>query len=121
MRLDKWLWAARFFKARSLATGAVEGGKVKLNGVSVKPARDVKPGDRLHIQIGPVAWEIQVLGLNDQRRPAPEAQLLYAETPENRARREAAQALRKLAPAPVGDHNARPTKRDRRAIDRLRR
>lgn len=75
MRLDKWLWAARFFKTRSLATDAVDGGKVKLNGAGAKPAKDVKAGDRLHIRAGDQDWEVVVQGVNDQRRPAAEAQL----------------------------------------------
>ncbi|MGC1519384.1 MAG: RNA-binding S4 domain-containing protein [Azonexus sp.] len=80
MRLDKWLWAARFFKTRSLASDAVDGGKVKLNGAATKPAKDVKLGDRLQIRAGEQDWEIVVQGLNEQRQPASEAQLLYQET-----------------------------------------
>ena len=90
LRIDKWLWCARFFKTRSLATQAIHGGHVKLNGYTVKPARDLRVGDLLDIAIGDVKWTVAVCGLNDQRRPASEAQLLYAETPESSARREAA-------------------------------
>lgn len=120
MRLDKWLWAARFYKTRSLATAAVDGGKVKLNGAAVKPAKEVKPGDRIHLRAGEQDWELVVKGLNEQRRPASEAQLLYAETAESAARRAQAAELRKLAPSTVTDHKGRPTKRDRRQIVRFR-
>ena len=120
MRLDKWLWAARFFKTRSLATDAVEGGKIKLNGLATKPAREVKPGDRLHIRAGEQDWEIIVLALNEQRRPAPEARALYEETPESIEQRSKTAELRKLAPTPTPDQKGRPTKRDRRALTRFR-
>ena len=120
MRLDKWLWAARFFKTRSLASDAVDGGKVKLNGVATKPAKEVKVGDRLQIRAGDQGWEVVVQGLNEQRRPAPEAQLLYQETPDSLRQRAQAAELRKLAPAPAPDHKGRPTKRDRRELNRLR-
>jgi ribosome-associated heat shock protein Hsp15 len=120
MRLDKWLWAARFFKTRSLANDALDGGKVKLNGTSAKPSKDVKPGDTLHIHAGEQDWEVMVRGLNEQRRPAPEAQQLYEETPASRQQRERAAELRKLAPAPGGDFKGRPTKRARREMERFR-
>ena len=120
MRLDKWLWAARFFKTRSLASDAVDGGKVKLNGVSAKPAKDVKVGDRLHIRAGEQDWEVVVQGLNEQRRPAPEAQLLYQETPDSVQQRIQAAELRKLAPTPAPEQKGRPTKRDRRLLSRFR-
>ena len=120
VRLDKWLWAARFYKTRSIATDAVDGGKVKVNGAAAKPAKEVKPGDRLQIRAGEQDWEIVVKGLNEQRRPAPEAQLLYEETPESQERRAQAAELRRLAPAPDGDHKGRPTKRDRRQLVRFR-
>jgi ribosome-associated heat shock protein Hsp15 len=120
VRLDKWLWAARFFKTRSIATAAVEGGKVKQNGATVKPAREVKPGDRLELRIGEERWEVVVQGLNEQRRPAPEARLLYQETEESSRSRAQAAELRRLAPTPDPDHKGRPTKRDRRQIIRFR-
>lgn len=120
MRLDKWLWAARFFKTRSLATDAVDGGKVKLNGAAVKPAKEVKVGDRLQIRAGEQDWEIVVQGVNEQRRPASEAQLLYLETPESVRRRARVAELRQLLPSPVPDQKGRPTKRDRRALSRFR-
>jgi ribosome-associated heat shock protein Hsp15 len=116
MRLDKWLWAARFFKTRSLASDAVAGGKVKLAGAAVKPARELKVGDRLEIRAGDQRWEVDVLGLCEQRRPAVEARLLYCETPESVAERERQAELRRIAPTPLADHKGRPTKRDRRRL-----
>lgn len=118
-RLDKWLWAARFFKTRSLATAAVDAGKVRLAGQPVKPAREVKAGDELDIAIGDQRWTVVVLGLNEQRRPAPEARLLYAETADSLARRSAQVELKKLAPAPGADLRGRPTKRAGRMIRRF--
>ncbi len=118
-RLDKWLWAARFFKHRSAATEAVEGGKVKLNGAAVKPARDVKPGDRLEITIGADCRSVIVRALADKRGPASVAQTLYEETADSLARRAAASELRRLAAAPGADLHGRPTKRDRRRIQRF--
>ncbi len=120
IRLDKWLWAARFFKTRSLATDAVSGGKVKLNGAPTKPARDVKPGDRLDIANSETRWTVTVLALSDKRGPASEARLLYEETPESIAAREAEQMRRKFTQEPAADLHGRPTKRDRRQIDRYR-
>ncbi|GAB2182197.1 RNA-binding S4 domain-containing protein [Denitratisoma sp. agr-D3] len=120
MRLDKWLWAARFFKTRSMAADAVDGGKVKLGGVHVKPAKEVRVGDRLHIRAGEQDYEVMVLALNEQRRPAPEARLMYEESEESVERRRQAAELRALAPAPGADSKGRPTKRDRRLLSRLR-
>ncbi len=119
MRLDKWLWAARFYKTRSLAAQAIEGGHVKLDGQAVKPARDVRPGDRLEIAIGALAWTVVVRALNAQRRPAPEARLLYEETPESAAARAARMEERRLAPPPGSDLRGRPTKKARRQIRRF--
>lgn len=119
MRLDKWLWAARFYKTRSIAAEAVNGGKVKMNGAPAKPAKEVKSGDRLQIRAGEQDWDIVVMGLNEQRRPAPEARLLYQETPESQQRRLEAAELRKLAPMPGSDQKGRPTKRDRRQLKRF--
>ena len=119
VRVDKWLWAARFFKTRSLASDAVDGGKVKLNGASIKPAKEVKIGDCLRIRSGDEERELIVRGLNEQRRPASEAQRLYEETADSLRRRAQAAELRKLSPVPAPDHKGRPTKRDRRQIDRL--
>lgn len=120
MRLDKWLWAARFFKTRSLATDAVDGGKVKLNGAAAKPARGIKVGDRLELHIGDEDWEVIVQGENEQRRPAPEARLLYQETEASIRKRAQAAELRRLAPTPVPQQKGRPTKRDRRQMVRFR-
>ena len=116
LRIDKWLWAARFFKTRSLATEAIHAGHIKLNGNTVKPARELRLGDTLDLAIGDEKWTVEVLGLNDQRRPASEAQQLYAETPESHDRRAAAKEARRLAPAPGSDLRGRPTKKDRRQI-----
>lgn len=119
LRLDKWLWAARFFKTRALAQDAVEGNKVKLNGQTVKASREVKAGDRLDIGTGQERWEVTVLAVNGQRRPAPEARLLYEESAESVARRATEQEQRALAPSPGQDTRGRPTKRDRRRLDRF--
>lgn len=119
VRVDKWLWVARFFKTRSLAAQAVEGGRVQLNGQRVKPAREVKPGDALVIHIGALEWVIEVRKLSSRRGPAPEAQTLYAESDVSRQRRFEAVAARKLASAPVRSEKGRPTKRDRRQLRRF--
>lgn len=119
MRLDKWLWAARFFRTRSLATDAVEGGKVKVNGSAAKPAKDLKAGDRLRIRAGDADWEVVVKGLSEQRRPATEARLLYQRTPESQQQRTRAAELHQLDPTPAADQKGRPTKRDRRQWLRL--
>lgn len=120
MRIDKWLWAARFYKTRGLAAEAVKGGKVKINGVSAKPARELKLGDHLRIHAGDQEWEVAVAGFNEQRRPAVEAQLLYQETPASTELRARQAELRKLAPTPQPDQKGRPTKRDRRQLVRVR-
>lgn len=119
MRLDKWLWAARFFKTRSLATQAIEHGRVKLNGERVKPARDVRPSDRLDLHIGDLDWTVTVRALAMQRGPAPVAQALYEEDAESVARRQARVSERKLAASPAAELKGRPTKRDRRQIHRF--
>ena len=116
LRIDKWLWAARFFKTRSLATEAIHAGHIKLNGNTVKPARELRPGDMLELAIGEEKWTVEVLGLNDLRRPASEAQQLYAETVESRERRAAAKEAHRLAPTPGSDLRGRPTKKARRQI-----
>ena len=119
MRLDKWLWAARFFKTRSLATQAIEHGRVKLDGARVKPAREVKPGDRLDIRVGDFDWMLTVRGLSMQRGPAPLAQQLYEEDPASHARRLQQASERKLTASPEAAIKGRPTKRDRRQIHRF--
>jgi ribosome-associated heat shock protein Hsp15 len=120
MRIDKWLWAARFFKTRSVAQQAVEGGKVKLNGERVKPAKDVRTGDRLDLNIAAQDWSITVLALSDKRGPASVAQTLYEESAESASRRAEQSALRKLSAEPGRLREGRPTKRERRQLDRWR-
>ncbi len=119
MRLDKWLWAARFFKTRSLATQAVDAGKVRLSGERAKPAREIKASDRLQIGIGEVEWTLCVVGLSLQRGPAPVAQALYQEDAESIAKRQQQMADRKLQVNPAAEIKGRPTKRDRRQIRRF--
>jgi len=118
VRLDKWLWAARFFKTRTLATDAIAGGKVQLNGSRVKASREVKVDDRLEISNSEVRWEVSVRTLSDKRGPAPAARLLYEESPESIAAREVQRETRKLVVDPAADLHGRPTKRDRRQINR---
>jgi ribosome-associated heat shock protein Hsp15 len=119
LRIDKWLWAARFYKTRSLAARAVEGGKVKLNGERVKPGKGVRPGDRLEVRAGELQWLIEVRAVTLKRGPAAEAALLYTEGEESRARREHMIAMRRAGPHPAHDAHGRPTKRDRRMIRRF--
>ena len=119
VRIDKWLWAARFFKTRSLAAQAVESGRVRLNGERTKPARDLKPGDELAIRIGELEWLIEVRTLSTRRGPASEAQKLYEERETSRQRRFETIAARKLAVSPVRQDKGRPTKRDRRQLRRF--
>jgi ribosome-associated heat shock protein Hsp15 len=119
MRLDKWLWAARFYKTRSLATQAIDNGRVKVGGERVKPAREIRVGDRLQLHLGDVDWEVTVRGLSLQRGPAPVAQALYEEDAASRARREQKMLDRRLAANPAATIKGRPTKRDRRQIHRF--
>lgn len=119
MRIDKWLWCARFFKTRSLATQAVESGKVKLDAQRIKPARDISPGNQLTIQIGEYLWEIEVLALATQRGPAPVAQALYRETEMSQTRRQQQLLAQQENRDPVAQMKGRPTKRDRRQIRRF--
>ena len=120
VRIDKWLWAARFFKTRSAAQAAIEGGKVKLNGERTKPAKDLRTGDRLLIHIGLYDWHITVVKLSSQRGSAPVARLLYEEDDASRTAREEAIAKRRVTfePAAARKGEGRPTKRDRRDLDR---
>jgi ribosome-associated heat shock protein Hsp15 len=120
MRIDKWLWAARFYKTRSIAADAVDGGRVRINGAAVKPAKEVRIGDCIALRAGEQDWEVLVRGLDEFRRPAPEAQRLYEETAESAKRRAEAAELRKLAPMAEPDQRGRPTKRDRRQLGRFR-
>ncbi|MCW5636707.1 MAG: RNA-binding S4 domain-containing protein [Rubrivivax sp.] len=117
MRLDKWLWAARFYKTRALAAEAVARGRVEVNGQAAKPGRELKSGDRLRLRQGPDERIVDVRGLSTQRGPAAVAQALYAETPESLAARERAAELRRLAGGPAhAPGEGRPTKRDRRQL-----
>ena len=118
VRLDKWLWAARFFKTRSMATDAVDSGRIKLNGDKVKPARGVKTGDRVDVDNGSTEWEVMVKELSDVRRAASFAQALYEETPESVEKRARAAEDRRYFREPGADMKGRPTKRDRRLISR---
>jgi ribosome-associated heat shock protein Hsp15 len=118
LRIDKWLWAARFFKTRSLAADAVECGKVLVNGARVKPAKLLAPGDTLTVRLGPFQHLIAVLALSSKRGPATEAQKLYQETEQSRLQREALALELKSQPEPVA-HEGRPTKRDRREIEKF--
>ena len=121
MRLDKWLWCARFYKTRSLATEEIAKGRVTVTGQAAKPARDLRCGDTVALRQGPVARTVLVRALSGARGPAPVAQLLYEETPESIAARERAAEQRRLAPEPAAAlQEGRPTKRDRRNIDRAR-
>jgi ribosome-associated heat shock protein Hsp15 len=117
MRIDKWLWAARFFKTRSLASQAVDSGRVQLNGERCKPAKEVRPNDALRIRAGETEWQVVVRGLSDKRGPACLAQTLYEETAESRAGRDEQAAMRKLSKEPAREIKGRPTKRDRRRLD----
>lgn len=114
-RIDKWLWAARFFKTRPLAVEAVEGGHVHVNDERVKPARNVRPGDKIRITKGFETWVVTVKGLNAQRRPAAEARLLYEESDYHREQREAVIEERRLHG--VNIKVRKPDKRQRRLID----
>jgi ribosome-associated heat shock protein Hsp15 len=117
-RIDKWLWAARFFKTRSLAADAVKGGRVQLNGGRVKASKDVAVDDEVEVTIGQTRRVVIVRGISERRGPAVEAQTLYGETPDSVAAREAAAEVRRLqAPPPGADLGMRPTKRDRRRLD----
>jgi ribosome-associated heat shock protein Hsp15 len=118
VRIDKWLWAARFFKTRSLAADAVDRGRVRIGGEPVKPARSVKVDDKISVDNGADRWEVVVLALSDVRGPAPVARALYSETEESIVRRERDQEAKRLFPEPGSSIKGRPTKRDRRAIDR---
>lgn len=121
MRLDKWLWAARFYKTRSLACDEIGLGRVQVNGAAVKPSRELRVADIVSLRQGAIARTVEVLALSERRGPAPEAQRLYRETAESIAAREAAAQQRREAPEPAHDLAAgRPTKRDRRALDAMR-
>ena len=119
LRIDKWLWAARFFKTRSLAADAVEKGRVRIGGATVKPAKEVRVGDLVEIDIERIVWQIEVLGVCDVRGPASVAQTLYAETEEGRQKRQQENERRRTYREPAANMHGRPTKRDRRVIDKI--
>ena len=116
MRIDKWLWCARFFKTRSLAAQEIDKGRVAINGQVTKASREVRAGDTVALRQGQVPRTVVVRGLSAQRGPAPVAQQLYEETAESRIRRETIKENRRLAPAPGSDLRGRPTKKARRQI-----
>jgi ribosome-associated heat shock protein Hsp15 len=118
VRIDKWLWAARFFKTRSLATDAVDSGKIRLNDERIKPARNVKVGDKLAIDNGATEWEVVVVDLSDKRGPAPVAQTLYAETEKSIVKRQQEAEQKRFFREPSSLLKGRPTKRDRRLLDK---
>ena len=120
VRLDKWLWAARFFKTRSLASEAIAGGKVQVNGDRTKRARPLQVGDEIRVRQGPYEFLVVVRALSDRRGPAAAAAELYEERPESRAAREAMAIQLKTLHAAFVPEKGRPTKRDRREIERLR-
>ncbi|VUZ23109.1 Heat shock protein 15 [uncultured Comamonas sp.] len=124
VRLDKWLWAARFFKTRSLAAEEIHKGRVSVNGTVAKAAREVRIGDTIALRQGNIPKTVQVLGLSQMRGPAPVAQQLYAETPESQEQRQQLAEQRRLAPEPAAaitqQRQGRPTKRQRRELDEAR-
>ena len=121
VRIDKWLWAARFFKTRSAATDAVLGGRVHLNEARAKPAKEVKAGDTIELRIGQLQWMLVVKDVADKRGSASVAKTLYDETPDSVAARERRSAELRLSRPLGADLGARPTKQDRRRIEDLRR
>lgn len=120
LRIDKWLWAARFYKTRSLACDEIDKGRVHVNGLAVKPAREVKPGDTLQLRAGDTIRTVTVLAISDKRGPAPVAALLFEETAESKLLRQQSAEQRRLAPEPALTlTQGRPTKRNRRDGDKL--
>jgi len=120
-RIDKWLWAARFFKTRSQATAAVTGGKVEINGDTAKPSKTVKVGDRIKLRLGPTEYRLTITGIGERRGSASVAQTLYEESPESLAERQRVATERRFASAPSYEEKGRPSKKDRRDLDRWRR
>jgi ribosome-associated heat shock protein Hsp15 len=119
LRIDKWLWAARFYKTRALAVEEIDKGRVKVNGVEAKPAREVKSGDTVSLRQGPVNRTLLVRGISNQRGAAPIAQQLYEETEESLRLKAEAAEQRRLSGDPAGaQEHGRPTKRDRRTLDK---
>ncbi len=121
VRIDKWLWAARFFKTRTLATDAIDLGRVRVDGERIKPAREARLGDHVEVLIGDVRIEVVIRALADVRGPASAAQQLYDETAESRARREQRSELRRFGTEPARAIRGRPTKREGRALRSVRR
>src|SRR6476661_8957787 len=120
-RIDKWLWAARFFKTRSQATAAVAGGKVEVNGEAAKASKVVKVGDRIRLRLGPTEYRLTVTAIGERRGSAAVAQGLYEEAPESIAERERIAAQRRFASAPAYEEKGRPSKKDRRDLERWKR
>lgn len=120
VRIDKWLWAARFFKTRNLAKQAIDGGKVHCNGQRIKPSKEIEVGVQLRIRQGWDEKEVEVVALSDQRRGAPEAILLYNETPASLEKRQQEADQRKVLRGIIGPREQRPTKKQRRQIHRFR-
>src|SRR3954464_6960223 len=120
-RIDKWLWAARFFKTRSLATAAVAGGKVEGNGDAAKASKLVKIGDRIHLRLGPSVYRLTVTAIGERRGSASVAQTLYEEAPESIAERQRIAGERRFSSAPSYEERGRPSKKDRRDLERWRR
>jgi len=119
IRLDRWLWAARFFKTRAVSSTAVTGGKVQVNGSRAKPAKQVQVGDNLRVRVGPYEWIVTVRAVTERRGSPRDAQLLYDESPQGRAARERLAEAHKIAPAPTYQGKGRPTKKERRELQRL--
>jgi ribosome-associated heat shock protein Hsp15 len=119
VRVDKWLWAARFFKSRSIAVTAIEGGKVTVNDERVKPSRDVKTGDAVRVRLGPYEHIMIVRALSDRRGPAAQAALLYEETAESKTAREKLHWQLKHAAPVIDPGEGRPTKKDRRDLNKF--
>ncbi len=118
-RLDRWLWAARLFKTRTLAAAAIDGGKVQLNGARAKRGKAVHPGDQLRVRVGPFEYALVVRAVSERRGPPAAARGLYEETPESRQARERLAEQLRLAPSARYEGKGRPTKRERRKLDRL--
>jgi ribosome-associated heat shock protein Hsp15 len=119
MRIDKWLWAARFFKTRSLAQSAIAAGRVKVNDERTKPSHDLKVNDSVQVRIGDLQWAVLVRVLSDKRGSAEVARKLYEETAASRAERERLMDMRRFSPEPAAAIKGRPTKRDRRDLERF--
>jgi ribosome-associated heat shock protein Hsp15 len=120
LRIDKWLWAARFYKTRSLATDEINKGRVQVNGQDAKPSREVRIGDTIRLRSSSVVWTVEVQGISNARGPAPVAQTMYQETADSQAERLRSAEQRRLAPEPAQTQTqGRPTKRDRRHLEHL--